>query len=232
MTCRYLFIFCLLLYATSAQARWQPWPAVMEGASQAAYNYYQQRYPTADIIVDVDAPDPRLKLAECANKLTYDLGVPPENGGNLSAQVKCEGAKQWSMYLKMNIAVWTDIVVTAQALKRGSLLSKADLRLQRVNLAETRNGTLYNAEEAIGMELRRTLAAATPLRIRDLDEPMVIKRGDRVQIAARLGGLRVIMPGTALANGRIGQQIAISNDRSDRKVRAKVIAEGQVEVPL
>ncbi len=232
MNCRYLFIFCLLLGTASAHASWQAWPTVMESASQTAYSYYQQRYPLADIIIDVDAPDPRLKLAHCANNLTYDLGVPPENGGNLSTQVKCEGSQQWSIYLKMKVAIWTDIVVTAQALKRGSQITKTDLRTQRVNLAETRNGTLYNMEEAVGMELRRSLAAAAPLRIRDLAEPMVIKRGDRVQIAARLGGLRVLMPGTALANGRIGEQIAISNDRSDRKVRAKVIAEGQVEVPL
>jgi leucyl-tRNA synthetase len=30
----------------------------------------------------------------------------------------------------------------------------------------------------------------------------------------------------------LGEQIAISNDRSERRIRAKVVAEGHVEVPL
>jgi flagella basal body P-ring formation protein FlgA len=40
------------------------------------------------------------------------------------------------------------------------------------------------------------------------------------------------MPGEALESGSIGQQIRVRNTRSERTVRARITAPGQVEVDM
>jgi flagella basal body P-ring formation protein FlgA len=65
-----------------------------------------------------------------------------------------------------------------------------------------------------------------------LDAPLVIKRGDTVSMEANIGGITVKTSGTAISDGRIGQQIRVKNNQSARVINAKVIGSGQVQSVL
>ncbi|UTA49456.1 flagellar basal body P-ring formation protein FlgA [Simiduia sp. 21SJ11W-1] len=232
MKCKWLFIIAFISAPASASTAWQQWQPVADNAAAAMIKHYERQYPHADVNVTIDLPDNRLQLKACDENLTLDLANPPSNGGNLSVLVKCESQAPWSIYLKGQAEIWQQVVVTRRPLGRGDVIEPADVALKAFNLAEIRSGALFTPEAAIGKETRRQLKAGFPIKINQLNEPMVIRRGDSVQIAASAGGLKVLMTGTALANGRLGQQIPVSNNRSNRKVRAKVVAEGRVEVPM
>ncbi|MNG41192.1 flagellar basal body P-ring biosynthesis protein FlgA [compost metagenome] len=51
-------------------------------------------------------------------------------------------------------------------------------------------------------------------------------------ISARSGTITVRMPGEALADGTLGEQISVRNQGSQRVVRARVLGPGQVEVEM
>lgn len=232
MKCKWLFFFSIIALPVSAGGAWQEWQPVVDRAMGEIVEHYETLHPGADIAVDVTSPDPRLKLKACDDNLTLDLSSPPNNGGHLSILARCLSDTPWSIYLKAEADIWKKVVITNRTLARGERITNADIKLKALNIADIRSGVLFAIEAAVGKEAKRHLKAGFPIKINQLAEPMVIKRGDRVQIAAVAGGLRVLMTGTALANGRLGQQIPISNDKSNRKVRAKVVAEGRVEVPM
>jgi flagella basal body P-ring formation protein FlgA len=60
----------------------------------------------------------------------------------------------------------------------------------------------------------------------------VIRKGDQVVITARTGTMAVKMPGEALSNGGMNEQIRVRNLNSQRVVKARVTGPAQVEVSM
>jgi flagella basal body P-ring formation protein FlgA len=60
--------------------------------------------------------------------------------------------------------------------------------------------------------------------------PLIVKKGDRVLIEARRGGLSIQTYGITKASGQVGQTIMVANLDSGRELRAKVVAPSLVQV--
>jgi flagella basal body P-ring formation protein FlgA len=65
-----------------------------------------------------------------------------------------------------------------------------------------------------------------------LEQQALVLKGDQVVIIARSGTLAVRMPGEALAQGGLSEQIRVRNLNSKRVVKARVTGPGQVEVAM
>ncbi|MDN3639966.1 flagellar basal body P-ring formation chaperone FlgA [Simiduia curdlanivorans] len=217
---------------SGGEERWHPIDNIAKTVDTALASHYLGLYPNYDIKITVNAPDNRLKFHQCDKQLTVDTQNLPASGGNATAQVKCAGHTPWSLYVSATIEIWGNAVTANTSIARGQVIDESSLTLARTNIASIRKGSLLSIEDAEGLEARRAIRPHQVVRSQDLIEPLVIRKGDAVQVAALLGSLRVITPGTALGNGRVGEHISVTNNRSNRKVRAKVIAEGLVEVPL
>ena len=225
-------ILCTPKLSFGEGSEWHAISAISNEVDASLPSYYLSLYPDYDIKIQVNAPDSRLKLRQCDKQLTLDTTNLPAAGGNTTVQVKCDNDTPWSLYISSNIEIWGEVVAASTSIARGQVIEEDNISLARTNIAAARNGSLISVDSAIGLEARRSIRPHQVIRNQDLVEPLVIRKGDAVQVAALLGGLRVITPGTALGNGRIGEQITVTNNRSNRKVRAKVIAEGLVEVPM
>ncbi|WP_043820048.1 flagellar basal body P-ring formation chaperone FlgA, partial [Rubrivivax gelatinosus] len=68
-----------------------------------------------------------------------------------------------------------------------------------------------------------------PLGPRVLVEPLLVRRGDSVQIRARRESVEVVVPGQALDAGRRGETIRVRNTANGSVIRARVVETGQVE---
>ncbi|BFM11813.1 hypothetical protein R50072_19660 [Simiduia litorea] len=230
-----IFSVLLVLYAPGqsfGDQRWQAIDDIAKAVDAALATHYLSLYPDYDIKIAVNAPDKRLKFPQCDNQLTVDTQSLPNGGGNATTQVKCDSEAPWSLYVSAAIEIWGNAVTANTSIARGQVIDEENLILARTNIATIRKGSLLSLDGAKGLEARRAIRPHQVIRSQDLIEPLVIRRGDAVQVAALLGSLRVITPGTALANGRVGEHITVTNNGSNRKVRAKVIAEGLVEVPM
>lgn len=193
---------------------------------------YGSHHNSKEVSVEVRPPDPRLNLSQCPNDVELDLQDRQFRGGRVSVKATCHGEKRWSIYLSATVEVMVSVVVANGDLQRGDRVSAADLRFETMNLTRLNYGHITDMQAAIGKEVRRLIRVNSPVRAASLQEPIAVKRGDSVNLQARTGTITVQTTATALSNGRVGEQIRVRNNRSERVIRVKVLAEGQAEAVL
>jgi flagella basal body P-ring formation protein FlgA len=124
------------------------------------------------------------------------------------------------------------VVVAANEMHRGALISRDDIKLEKRDISRLHRGYLENLDQATGKKVKQTIRSnqiITPSRI---TLPRAIKRNSRVTILASSDIIQVRMVGIALENGSIGERIRIRNQSSKREIDAKVIAPGVVQVAM
>lgn len=179
--------------------------------------------------VDVARLDPRLQLSECHANLELELNDASNSGGNVSVHSRCRNDQPWSIYVPAQVNLYRPVVVAARNLSRGTRLSANDVAIELRNTSRLRQGFVDSEEAVLGMELRRPLERNEPFRTGLLVQPLAINRGEEVRLQSEVGGIIVSTRGTAMSSGRVGQQIRVKNNTSERIVSGRIIAPGQVQ---
>ncbi|UZJ45697.1 flagellar basal body P-ring formation chaperone FlgA [Marinimicrobium sp. C6131] len=182
--------------------------------------------------VTVGRLDSRLRLKACEAPLALSVNDEERSGGNLTVHTRCPGPTAWALYVPAEVAVYREVAVASRSLGRGHRISPSDMTMELRDTGQLRQGFVVDADSALGKELRRPLKAGEPIRLGLLTEPTVVERGDQVRLRAQTGNISVDTMGTALSSGRVGDQIRVRNDRSERIVRGRVTGPGSVEVIL
>lgn len=197
--------------------------------------FLQNHYRSANaskMTVTVSKLDRRLKLPQCEKDLRMSVNDLSNTGGNITVHTQCESQQAWSLYVPAQVTLFRPLAVASRNLNRGELIDDADISIEIVNISQLRQGYLESREHIIGQELKRPINKGEAFRNAILDAPLVIKRGDNVEIEALAGSIAVTSSGTAMANGRIGQRIKVRNSQSDRIVSAQVMSAGKVQTTL
>ncbi|MNJ73549.1 flagellar basal body P-ring biosynthesis protein FlgA [compost metagenome] len=93
-------------------------------------------------------------------------------------------------------------------------------------------GYLTEPEQALGSKLTRPVSIDQVLTPNHLERAPVVRKGDHVVISAGGAALSVRMPGEALQEGAIGEQVRVRNLSSQRIIKARISGPGQVVVDL
>lgn len=195
-------------------------------------DYLQRSEIQARHEVQINRLDPRLRLPLCDQELTVTLESPTQPIGRVTLRVRCEGASPWTVFVPGQVRLYREVVIVNRPLKRESVLGEADLSLVERDVGLLNQGYLTELEQALGKKLTRTVLPDQVLSLAHLELAEVIRKGDQVVISARSGTIQVRMPGEALSNGNLGQQIQVRNLGSRRVVKARVLGPGQVEVAM
>jgi len=183
-------------------------------------------FPNADVRVDVDAPDARLRFPVCD-----DLKMTPHGArgmGRTSVTVRCEAPQPWAASLTATIEIWRPVAVASHALPGGTALQTSDVAMEPRDLADLHGQYIDDASRIVGWTTRRPVAPGAVLNERQLAAPIAVNKGDAVRIRSGQGPISVSMNGTALDNGMPGEQIAVRNVSSSKVVRAWVVEPGLV----
>jgi flagella basal body P-ring formation protein FlgA len=180
----------------------------------------------------INALDPRLTLPDCAVPLAVTALPQPRLQPRLNTQVSCASGNGWSLYVPVELAVYRPVLVASRPLGRGESLGPGDLNLVSLDVTRIHGEYLTQVDAALGLELRRPLAQESPLLADDLLQPLLIRRGEAVNVSAAGSAVAVSMPGIALTDGRRGEQIRVRNQSSSRVVQGRVVAPGRVEITL
>lgn len=129
-----------------------------------------------------------------------------------------------------DITAMIDAVVLTRFLKTDELIDITDLKTIGLRVHQVNHSFITDQEEIIGKSASRPLPPDTPLRSAFVKLPLVVKKGDRVLIEARRGGLSIRAYGVTKASGQIGQTVMVANLDSGRELSAKVVAPSLVEV--
>ncbi|MDQ0741913.1 flagellar basal body P-ring formation chaperone FlgA [Pseudomonas sp. W4I3] len=182
--------------------------------------------------IQVNQLDPRLRMPMCDKELTATLESPAQPIGRVTVKVRCEGASPWTVFVPAQVKLFRDVVVVARPLKRTGIIGYDDVALRERDISLINQGYLTSLDQAIGQRLTRPMVTDQVITLVHLEQAEVIRKGDQVVISASSGGLNVKMPGEALSNGGMSEQIRVKNLNSNRVIKARVTAPGQVEVAL
>ncbi|NCE93270.1 flagellar basal body P-ring formation chaperone FlgA [Pseudomonas sp. L13] len=182
--------------------------------------------------IQVNPLDPRLRMPLCDKELTATLESPAQPIGRVTVKVRCEGASPWTVFVPAQVKLFRDVVVVARPLKRTGIIGYDDVALRERDISLINQGYLTSLDQAVGQKLTRPVVTDQVLTLVHLEQAEVIRKGDQVVISASSGGLNVRMPGEALSNGGMSEQIRVKNLNSNRVIKARVTAPGQVEVAL
>lgn len=139
--------------------------------------------------------------------------------------------KPWkTIEVLADVAAMIDVVSLNRFVTSEELIGAEDVKIASIRINQLNHPFITDQEEAIGKGAARPLQADTPLRSAFLKKPLTVKKGDRVIIEARRGGLSIHTYGVTKSNGYIGETIMVANVDSGRELRGKVVASGLVQV--
>lgn len=199
---------------------------------QSVSEYLQRSEIHARHEIQINRLDPRLRLPACDKELTVTLESPAQPIGRVTTRVRCDGLSPWTVFVPAQVRLYRDVVILTRPLKRNSEIGQADVSMVERDVGLLNQGYLIDPTQAVGKKLTRAMQSDQVISPRYLALTEVIRKGDQVVISARSSTVGVRMPGEALSDGGVGEQISVRNLRSKRVVKARVIGPGQVEVAM
>jgi len=174
--------------------------------------------------------DARLRLPLCDSPLQAFFPQGRHAGGFVTVGVRCTGSSPWTVYGKVRVKAYREVVVAKVPIRIGGLIGRGDVGLVRKDLSELGGDYLIDPAQAVGRVTRRMLAVGAVVGTADLRVPQLVRRGQKVIIRAESAGIAVTMSGEALADGSEGERIQVRNERSSKVVEGVIIGPGVVRV--
>lgn len=201
----------------------------VESIRAAAEAFVLSQYNDENVSARAGRLDSRLRLAHCDQPLSTFAATAAAAGGSQSVGVRCDGSKNWTIYVPVKLSRTVEVVVLARTVQRDTLLAPEHLATIARDVAGLSSGFFTRAEELIGHRVKRSAAAGTVLTPALVHRPPLIERGDRVTLASGSSAVAVSAPAEALAAGRRGERLRVRNLSSGKVVEAVVVSRGRVE---
>ena len=123
---------------------------------------------------------------------------------------------------KRNIEQSEYVVLAATNIIRGQVITRKLIRKTLQPKKQIGAQTLSTFEEAIGLEATRTIRAGSPLSVSDVTAADLIRKGEKVTLIMKRGALTITVDTIAMEDGKIGEQVELSNTESGKVIRGIV----------
>ena len=228
----YILLFCLLFVSSvNANKTYQSHDKIF-----ATVQNYLDKHITSSQDVEIKTKighlDSRLKLSPCENPLKSFSNNHNGFGSKISVGIKCEGVKPWSLYVPVKIQRLATVFVSAQPIAKGDQIVNTDIQQVSMDISKLRGSYAKSKAEIIGKIPKRSIPLGSVFNPRYLRLPIMIKKGDLVDIVAESQGLRIRMQGQAINDGAKGQRINVKNLSSNRTIQAIVKNSGLVKIHM
>lgn len=184
-------------------------------------------------------PDPRLKLAPCAQVEAFLVPGAPA-WGRTRVGLRCQksdaaaATARWSITLPATVQVWAQAAVSPTALPVGATLQAEGLTLAEVDWAATPQAPFAHPSQLAGRVTARNVPAGQALRAADLQARQWFAPGDTVRVIAGGPGFSISTEGQALNAGVEGQRVRVrvgENRSVDGRVLGPRMVEGRAVGP-
>lgn len=231
----FYFILCLLcalnpqaVFANQSQVK--TYTAVQ--IAQMAQNYVEELFPpppegkTEYSAVPLDK---RIKIKPCAAPLQITIPGNAKLTKQTTVLLRCPDAAAWNLYVQVKIRQLVPIVVARTTLAPGIVVTEDHVTTRMVDVSQVRGKTLKDPAPLFGAKINRYISAGQAVTMRQV---CLVCKGDNVTVVAKLKGLRVKTTGISQQSGSLGDNIAILNHRTSKRIKARVVAVNQVEISL
>ncbi|MDH3444232.1 MAG: flagellar basal body P-ring formation chaperone FlgA [Deltaproteobacteria bacterium] len=140
------------------------------------------------------------------------------------------GKEQARVWVKADVRVFEEVVVSSQPLTFNEVVKDRDVRLERRDISGLHARPYHRIDDAVGQQAVRSIAVNETLTQRSLERPTVMRRGSAIVLVYETGSLRVETPGVAEENGKTGDLIQVKNPASGKLLRGIVLDARMVRV--
>jgi flagella basal body P-ring formation protein FlgA len=141
---------------------------------------------------------------------------------------------QWDQNVTKKLVGTIEWMVSVPVLKNplspGSIIQESDITFQKHKADRLTAQIITKVEDLVGKTARnQMLKMGTPLTTTELQSPVLVRRGERVQVTYRSNALVVSASGLAKSQGCLGDMITIESG-PNKSIQAKVVGINQAEV--
>ncbi|WP_057649020.1 flagellar basal body P-ring formation chaperone FlgA [Yersinia bercovieri] len=220
------------VYSAEMSARKQIYAQALQAASadisQTAKNKNWQGY---NVKMNIFIPTDGSRNKTCLNELKV---AAPLNGqhdlSRLRYDISCSDGVGWEVAVTVKPDIYLPVWVAKKTLERGIVVAPSDIELKKKNIATTQGGYITNPDEILGFTVKRRIRPLQVVIPSQLEQPVLVTRGQQVLMIAEQDGIEAKMLGEALKNGRKGELIKVKNLSSKRTVTAMVDDIGKVRM--
>ena len=184
----------------------------------------------------ISPPPENLRLTPC-DTLPKITVMSQAHTGPQRLELTCDSPNSWSIYIRGSIDVYVDILVSRTPLTRGMRPTTENTFLEERNISDLKRGYLLDHQQLENMTAARRIRAGEVIIPSMLEPEQIIQRGDRVSLIAGSGNAAkntssffISMPGEAMNNGALHQQIRVRNTGSGRIVRGTIVSNTEVRI--
>ncbi|MFU8787612.1 MAG: flagellar basal body P-ring formation chaperone FlgA [Methylobacter sp.] len=224
-----LMLALALIYPTLAAAQQEPQSHASIAETVSHYIAQNINLP-GDYEAKLMPLDSRLNLPQCSEALEAFSAAAALKAGRVTIGVRCNAGKKWSIFTSAIIKTYQNVVVLTQPIQRGDIITPQHLAIERRDVSQLRGDFATQIGQAENKQSTHQLNAGSTLSVKNLVEPKLIKRKDKVVISTSASGVSIRMSGVAMMDGAKGQRIKIKNLNSGRVISATVINSGLVSV--
>jgi flagellar basal body P-ring formation protein FlgA len=145
-------------------------------------------------------------------------------------QINMNGQPWQTIDAIADVSASIDAVVPTRVIQIDSVIDAEDVTIRRIKLTDLDHQLITDVKDVIGKSAARPLQTNNPIRLGMVKKPYAIRKGDRVSIEARRGGLSLQVVGLAKSGGEVGQTATVVNVDSGKELRAKIVGPGVVRV--
>jgi flagellar basal body P-ring formation protein FlgA len=183
------------------------------------------------VFVTAGVLDPRLRLTPCTVALHGLLPPAAQWGARVTVGVRCS-APAWTVYVPVQLETQLQVLVLRQAAARNSTLRAEDVAAQMRRVPGLATSYITRLDQLAHHHLRVTAPPGAPLTIDMFVADVLVKRGQRVTLIARAGGIEVRAQGEAIADASTTGRIRVLNLTTRRVVEGQVESADLVRVGL
>ena len=173
------------------------------------------------VLADPKVQDPirvdRLEWSESSGRFTLFASVAVELGTE-------------PLILSGIATEMVEVIALAQPLRRGDILRQEDVDVIRLPRSKVPAGAIADAGEIVGKEARGNLRAAAPLSRKDFQQPILVRKGEKITVTFEMPGMKLSSRAQAMDDGAKGDVIDVMNLTSRRIVPATITSRGHVRV--
>ncbi|MEN6441089.1 MAG: flagellar basal body P-ring formation chaperone FlgA [Syntrophobacter sp.] len=145
--------------------------------------------------------------------------------GNVNANIEfyVNGEKARTLGVTGKVEVFENVYLASRPIRRNEIITPADIEVQRTNITDSADRFATRPDQVETRRVLRDIGVHQPIELKDLDKPLVLKKGDPVTIVYDQPGLQVTAKGRVNADGGIGDTLAVVNVASKKTIHCKVV---------
>ncbi len=169
-----------------------------------------------------------------AGELSFkiELRLPRKGGGTatFSAIPVVDGVSQRTLFGSFRMDYQVDVLQLASAVEAGQIIGTDAVVTGLTRTSELDGKSVGEDQLKTGLRAKRALRPGEPLTWEAVEREELVRRGQAVQIVAEKGALRIAAKGTAQASGSLGDEVAVENTQSRKRLQGIVTGPGEVSI--